>query len=222
MRRLLVALALATVVTAQESPPSSAPAVGYVVVAVALKEPPGPDSSAFEAVARDAAKFHAGRLVEFDGKSFDQLEKTLRQADPTFVLFVIRPQDFDVNFHRRVALMSARMDDDLFADFSFGYLTARDGAALAKLWERTVALHKKGLASKTWLETAVAQKFDPIKIDGHIPEIAKAAGFTGATCFFATTEWKNYSFEKIQEHLQRLKDASVISMSGNGDPQGIW
>ena len=40
--------------------------------------------------------------------------------------------------------------------------------------------------------------------------------------FFATKEWKNYSFEKIQEHLQRLKDASVISMSGNGDPQGIW
>jgi hypothetical protein len=224
MRRLLLALLAATAVAAgQASRPATAPAAGgYVVVAVAPGQPPASEAAAFQAVAREAAKFHGGKVVEFDGKAFDELEKTLRGIDPANVLFVIRPGDFDVNFHRRVALMSARMDDDLFADFSFGYLTARDGPALAKLWKRTVALHEKGFASKAWMGTAVAPKFDPIKIEGHMPEIAKAAGFTGGTYFFATKEWKNYSFEKILEHLQRLKEASVISMSGNGDPQGIW
>jgi hypothetical protein len=194
---------------------------GYVVVAVALGEPRA-ESAAFLNVAREAAKFHHARLVDFDGASFDALEAQLRAADPANVLFVIRPETFDLNFHRHVVLLSARMDDDPFCDFSFGYLTAKDGAALARLWKRTVALHEKGLAGNTWIDTAVAPKFDPIVIEGNIPAIAKAAGFTGAACYFAEREWKNYSFEKVLGHLQRLKDASVISMSGNGDPQGIW
>jgi len=184
--------------------------------------PPGAEANAFLDVARAAAKHHGGRLIEFDGKSFDDLETTLRQADPSNVLFVVRPEAFDVNLHRRLALLSARVDDDPFCDFAFGYLTARNGAALAKLWERTVAAHKKGLAGTTWIATAVAPNFDPIAIEGNIPAIAKAAGFTGATCYFAVKEWKNYSFDKVLAHLQRLKEAAVVSLSGNGDPQGIW
>jgi hypothetical protein len=213
-------LVCAGIASGQESKPVQDG--GYAVVAVALQDVAHPETAAFLDVARDAAKFHRGKLIAFDGQDFDGIERALRHLAPSQVLWVVRPEAFDVNLHRRIVIMSARIDADPFCDFSFGYLTARNGAALAKLWDRTVVLHKKGLANTTWIETAVAPKFDPIVIEGHIPVIAKAAGFTGASCYFAVKEWKNYSFEKVLAHLQRMKEASVISMSGNGDPQGIW
>lgn len=219
----LVTFALVILATAALSGQGSKPgdAGGYVVVSVALSGKDA-ETAAFANVAREAAKLHGAKVLEFDGNGFDDLEKRLRAADPANVLFVIKPDAFDLNFHRRVTLMSARIDDDPFCDFSFGYMTAKNGAAVAKLWERTVALHKKGLPNKVWNDLGVASKFDPSKIDGFIPEIAKAAGFQGAAYFCAEKEWKSYSFEKALEHLQQMKDASVISISGNGDPQGIW
>lgn len=222
LRRISALVSIAAVaglVPAQEPGPASKG--GYLVVAVAL-DGLDAESVAFRKVADEVARFHRGRVLPFDGAGFPGLLAALREAEPAFVAFVIRPDRFDVNFHREVALLSARVDDDVFCDFRFGYLTARNGAGLAKLWSRTAALHASGLASKVWIETAVAEKFDPIAIEDFIPAIAKAAGFAGATCFFATKEWKAYSFEKVLEHLKRLETASVVSMSGNGDPHGIW
>jgi hypothetical protein len=217
--RIFALLVAAFSAAAQDSKPAAPQP--YVVVAVSLRDASA-DTAAFANVAREAAKLHHAKLIEFDGKSFDDLEKELRAAAPVDVLFVIRPDAFDLNFHRRVLMMAARIDDDPFCDFSFGYMTAKDGASVAKLWARTVALHEKGLPNKTWHELGVASKFDPSAIKDFIPEIAKAAGFEGSAYFCAEKEWKNYSWEKALEHLQRMKEASVISISGNGDPQGIW
>jgi TolA-binding protein len=202
-------------------PASAGKPGGYVVVTVALNEKDAEDIT-FAAVARKVAAFHRGEVIPFDGKDFDALAQALKQRTPKNVLFVIPPARLDINLHRRILLLSASLDEDIFPDFSFGYFTARDGAALEKLWQRTEGLHKNGLKSRTWLGTAVTSGMKSTVYPDYIPEAARAAGFKGQTYFLACIESDPDVLKFADEHLPKLKDAGVLCLSGNGDPEGIW
>lgn len=195
---------------------------GYLVVLVAGGAGGRADAGAFAEVARRAAKLHRAEVLDFDGKDFGALEAELRKRMPEQVLIVVPPDVFDVHFHRRILLLSNRLDDDPFADFAFGCLTARDGTVLRALWERTETLLGKGLRNRTWVETGVISKGKSFRAEGRIPDEAKAAGFSGAEHYFAVVENEPDTRDRAREALKALEEASVICMSGNGDPQGIW
>jgi tetratricopeptide (TPR) repeat protein len=188
---------------------------GYLVVAVALRD------KRFREVAEKAAAFHKGRVVDFDGRDFGGLRKRLAKTRPEQVLYVVTPDVFDVNLHRRLLLLSAGLDEDILPDFAFGYLTARDGAGVAALWERTVAVHRKGPASKRWIRSAV-RRAKGYLAPGAIDAVARAAGFTGDAIYWGTEGTRAEKLTFVDEKLPELENAAVIAMTGCGDPQGTW
>ncbi|MHC4133949.1 MAG: zf-HC2 domain-containing protein [Planctomycetota bacterium] len=187
----------------------------YLVVAVALRD------GRFREVARKVAAFHKGGVVDFDGRDFDGLRTLLTQARPEHVLFVVPPDILDVNLHRRLLLLSAGLDSDIFPDFAFGYLTARDGAGVAALWERTVAVHRGGLASKRWIRSAVRRAKGYVS-HGTVDAVARAAGFAGDAIYWGTEGTRAEKLAFVDEKLPELENSAVIAMTGCGDPQGTW
>jgi len=196
--------------------PAAAARGGYAVVEVALTDP------AFVKVARAIAAFHKARTVAWDGKDTAPLVRNLAAAPPDQVLFVVQPEVLDVNLHRRVLLASAGLDEDLLPDFAFGWFTARDGAALAALWARTQAVREHGLSARRWLGTSVASSIKSAVYPGSVPAIAGAAGFTGDQIYWASREADPGVVDFVRGHLPALEKAGVVTMTGCGDPQGIW
>jgi outer membrane protein assembly factor BamD (BamD/ComL family) len=194
---------------------------GYCVITVALQEN-NRDHAGFREVADKVAAFHQARVIPFDGKDFGRLGQILKQCSPKNVLFVIPPEELDINFHRRVLLLSATIDDDIFPDFAFGYFAARDGPALQRLWQRTEEVHKNGLKSRNWYSTAVTSGMKSAVYPDYIPEVARAAGFKGHTYFLACVESDPDVLKFADTHLPELREAGVVCLSGNGDPEGIW
>jgi hypothetical protein len=196
--------------------PAAAGRGGYAVVEVALTD------AAFAKVARTIAAFHKARTLAWDGADGKALARMLAEAPTTEVLFVVQPGVLDVNLHRRILLASAGLDEDIFPDFAFGYFTARDGDGLAALWTRTQATRERGLAGRRWLGASVASSIKSTVYPGSVPDVARAAGFTGDQIYWSTRESDPGVLDFVREHLPWLEKAGVITMTGCGDPQGIW
>src|SRR5579862_5846054 len=130
-------------------------------------------------VAHKAAAFHHAAAIDWDGQSCERLLAELRGRIPSNVLFIVRPEDLDINLHRRIISICNRVDDDPFADFCFGYLTARTPEGLEALWARTVALHEHGLASKAWVQSSITSGQKSMRYEEGNSGLRKDAGFTG-------------------------------------------
>ncbi len=202
-------------------PPEIQPAGGYAVVAVDL-EPIDPTGRIFLEVARDVAKHHRTKVIEWRSEDPTTLRERWVEAVPQSVLFVIRPESLDVNLHRRILLFSRALDSDPFPDFAFGYFTARDGEALKKLWARTLKTHAQGLPKGPWLQTFVTSGGSSMVYENFIPELALAAGFRGRGYGVSILEKDPDCLKFVEESLPKLEGAAVLELAGNGDPQGIW
>lgn len=218
---MLRALVLAACSVPQD--PTTAPAPQVAVVAVAL-DPADAGDRGFLAVAARAATFHHAVRLDWDGHDGGTLRTRLAAAGaPPFVLLFVRPERFDVMLHHEVLLAVAGLDDDPCADAAFGWLTARDAAALDTLWTRTEAQHHDGLRSHTWHSVAVASGMASTTYRGHRSALETAAGFRGDSFYLGTVE----KDPAVRTYLARtvlpaLEAAAVLECSGNGDPQGIW
>ena len=215
MRLAFALLALCAVLVAQT------PNVAVVPIALSGTEP---EDRAFVEVAAAAAGFHEAPLLAWDGSDTAPLVAALRARDPVpdHVLFVVRPERFDITLHRRLLLALRGLDADPFVDAAFGYLTARNGAALAASWRRTVALHRDGLASRTWHSAGVASGMKSAIYRSNRSALEQAAGFSGDSFYFGTIENDPDVRTFVTDALPKLARAAVLEWSGNGDPQGIW
>ncbi len=195
---------------------------GYLVVAVGLQNDLAAHDG-FREVAARVRQFHSAHFYECDGADFDALKFTIAKLRPRNVLFVIPPELLDVNFQRQVFLMSPTLDNDLAADFAWGYLTARDGEGVNLLWDRIERLHQQGLSNRQWITTAVAGGgMVSTRYENAIGFHQQVAGFRGLQIYFGIQTADPEVLTFVDKNLSALESASVISMSGNGDPQGIW
>jgi len=192
-----------------------------VVVAFGL-DPKSPDHARFRKIAEKAAALEGARLVDCADRDLDRLAKTFRELLPESVLFVLPPEVLDVKLHRQVVLLSRSLDEDVFPDFVFGWFTARDGKSAEALWERTCETRKKGLASKCWQSTFVTSGMKSCDYPDYGLDVVAAAGFERKAFAFATRESDPAVLDFVHQNLAKLAGAGVVSMTGNGDPQGIW
>ncbi|MGI9519204.1 MAG: hypothetical protein ACR2NP_19285, partial [Pirellulaceae bacterium] len=195
----------------------------YLVVTVGLNDSQ-PEHRKFSTVADEVREFHEATRLDIQPDGLQQLSDALEELRPANVLFVIPPELLDVNFHRQVLMISPTLDNDIFADFCFGYLTARDGDAVQSLWSRIEQLHKSGFRNRTWIETAVTSSSESFVNENpnSLSAAAVASGFTGKNIYFAIIEKDPNVMKFVDEQLPQLETASVITMTGNGDPQGVW
>ncbi len=193
----------------------------YLVVILELEEG-DPRYGAFAQVAGQVAEYHGAEQLEADAGDLDSLEETLGRMAPEQVLYVLYPELLDIDLHRRLLLLSARLDEDRLPDFTFGYFTHADGAGLRELWRRTKRLHEEGLRTDKWINTFVTSGMKSTIWASYLGELEKAAGFEGPGIGFAIVEDDPECEAFVAEKLPLLEDAAVIQLTGNGDPQGIW
>ncbi|MBL8735029.1 MAG: hypothetical protein JNL12_01250 [Planctomycetes bacterium] len=205
------------------SPRAQAPAPTAVVVVEVVVDSARAEQRGFTAVAKRAATFHRATVLRWNGEDGAVLAGLLREAGaPTNVLLVVPPAEFDVMLHRRTLLALMQLDSDPFVDASFGWITARDGAAVEALWERIERLHRDGPKSKVWHSIAVASNMKSAVYAGHRSDLEKAAGFTGDSVYLGTVEHDEDVLAFFDRFAPELGRAAVVEWSGNGDPQGIW
>lgn len=206
----------------QSSNPNGGP---YLVVAVSLPDAAAdPDSpyAGFRSIAEEIARFHKSDIIDFDGQDFAALKTLLRTHQPQNVLFVVTPDRLEVNLHRQILMLAPQIDNDPFVDFSFGYFTAKDTEDLKSFWDRTVVLHRNGLPNRNWVNTSVVGSGLKSSRTSSPSGIAAGAGFRGESLRFGIVDADPDVLDFVTENLSALESASVISMTGNGDPQGIW
>ncbi|HEX5053409.1 MAG TPA: tetratricopeptide repeat protein [Planctomycetota bacterium] len=197
----------------------AAPGARYLVVAIDLAADRAADAG-YLAAAHAAGAFHGGDVWAWDGEDFGSLERQLRERGPENVLFVARPERLDLVLHRRILLLSAGIDDDWFVDFAFGYLTAEDGAACERLWQRIVTVHRRSPLHGVWWQASVTSNATSLEYADAASALAKAAGFRGPHYYYSTANDDRAAL--IERSLATMRSASVVEFTGCGDPQGIW
>lgn len=202
--------------------PDGAGQVGTKVVVAWGLDPKDADHARFRKIAEKAVARDHATFVDAADADFERLARSLRELLPESVLFVLPPEALDVKLHRQVVLLSRSLDEDVFPDFTFGWFTARDGKAAEALWERSCETQKKGLASKVWTSTFVTSGMKSCEYPNYGLDVVPAAGFERRAFAFATREFDPAVLDFVRGNLKRLADAGVVSMTGNGDPQGIW
>ncbi len=199
---------------------NGAPDTGpYLVVPVDLA--PGRASDAgFLRVATSAQRFHRAASWSWDGRDFEALQRELRRRAPANVAFVLRPDTLDLPLHRRILLLAAALDDDWFCDVAFGYLTAEDGAACERLWQRIERVHASGKREGTWLQASVAPMERSLLYADSPPQAVGAAGYVAPHYYYGTKDPDCDAF--VTRSLAAMSTAAVVEFTGCGDPQGIW
>lgn len=203
---------------------------------------------AYRATARRAAQFHGGRYVALDrvrrdgasvsspteggaigatADALEQLERALadaasRQELVTDLLVVVPPRRLDAGLHRQLLILAHGLDADPFCDLRLGYLTASDPQRLVAFWSAIESAHAEGLRSQRWMEAFVTANMASTTYANHLPGIARAAGYEGASLAFSCIESDPAVLNFVDEHLGELAGSGVVSLTGNGDPQGIW
>jgi hypothetical protein len=215
---MLAPLLVVAAATCTQATTSTLPHHDYLVVAVN----PRPVDDGYHTVPVSVKSFHNGWVEGWDGRDESGLREIMHRQTPVDVLFIVRPEDLDINLHRRILSVCTRMDDDPFCDFSFGYLTARTPEALMALWNRTVELHSHGLANHTWVQSSITSGQKSMRYEDGNSGLRKDAGFSGPSLYFAEVASDPDVGKRIDEWLPQLEPASVIELTGNADPQGIW
>ncbi len=208
---------------APAAPPRSAdrPSVSYVVVEMGLAGE-DPAHRRFAEIAGEVAAWHRAERIEASPDRLDALEARLGELAPENALIVLPPELLDVNLHRRILLLSARLDGDALPDLCFGYFTSRDAEGLRALWERTKRLHEGGLPGSRWINAFVTSGMRSTIWASYLGDHEEAAGFSGPGIGFACVEDDPDCLAWAREKLGMLEEAAVIQLTGNGDPQGIW
>ena len=87
-------------------------------------------------------------IDHFDPEKLDDLLPVLKKHSPRHVCVVLPRETVELEFVRRFFVMSTQLDDDPFADFAYGFVTAGDGAKTLEFARRIAGLWKRKTVNK--------------------------------------------------------------------------
>lgn len=196
---------------------SPAGAEDYLIVDMA-----GP-SDPYHAAAERLAEVRRGKIISGDPKNLRSLLDALREARPSSVAVVVRPQDLDINLARSFLKLATQVDNDPFVDFAYGFITGDTPDVAVALAEAGVKAerprHKPelafaGVGEKVITKSAVQRKPFPLRkktipqlcgqIAGeeHFPESGRDAAF-------------------IAELMPQMQGRSLVMLAGHGYPREV-
>ncbi len=195
--------------------PPAAETAEYVVATDRAEADP-----AYAAVRR-LAEHRKGTIVRFRPGEWASLQARLAALRPRHVAFVLPPEVIDLNLHRSILALACRLDADPFVDFAFGYVTGDTPQRMIEMVEHGIRVEAEGLP-RTWNEGSVVSQTGSFVSAAAGPPAARSRGFTGRDIHWACVEDDPDVRNFVRKHLPLLAGRGVMSLSGNGDPEGIW
>ncbi len=204
MRTLLLTFCLAAA--------AAAASTDYVVLSGV-----GEDDPFYEAATR-IARFHKTKeIFLFDPMAPVGVLEALRNADPTHVAVVVRPEQIHVNSVRRILKMATMLDNDPFVDFEFGYITGST-AEDAVRFVKNIVRARKGEHPLHLGEVGVFGDEGGCEIK-DIPTIVGELNFPTKCLHFRPPGGKgDRDMEFIEKNLGLLSGRGAILLGGHGDP----
>ncbi|MEM7453820.1 MAG: hypothetical protein AAF456_05620 [Planctomycetota bacterium] len=101
------------------------------------------EGAAFKPAAEKLAAHHGGMVVEFDSSNLEPVLNSAREHQPQFAAFVLPPEKIDVDLAHEILELSVRVDEDIFVDYEYGFITGRDGDAASAFVDRIIAAHSE-------------------------------------------------------------------------------
>jgi len=176
----------------------------------------------FHEAAAALAAWRKGHLVvDFDPRAPERVAPRLRELGARWVALVLAPEDIDTNTQRRFLMAAARLDDDLFVDVAFGYVTGTPATPPLALVERAKRLERDGIARR-WVSASVASQIRSTVYQGAGDPTAARAGFDGRKIYWGAREADPDVLAFVDEKLPGIEPGGVVTFSGCGDPEGIW
>ena len=174
------------------------------------------------AAASELAQWRGGTvLTDFDPENPAASIDDLRQLGARWVAIVLPPEEIDTNTQRRFLMAAARLDDDIFLDVGYGFITGTRRTPPLKMVRRAKALQEKGL-DRRWMGTGVSTGIKCTVYPSAGDPTAKRAGFEGNNIYWSVREDDPDVLKFVKKQLPALKGGGVVDFSGNGDPEGIW
>jgi len=178
----------------------------------------GPGAERFHAATRRLASY---RGVEWerlaDAANPDALRDLARRQAADALAIVIAPETLDLNLNRRVLDAVCRLDDDMFPDASYGYLTGAEPGDVMTMLERMAAVERDGLPARG-IHYGVATT-DKLLV---YPARPGEGGLDWSGVYIPTAEKCPAPRETLEKALAQSAGAGVITFSGNGDPMRVW
>jgi hypothetical protein len=188
---------------------------------VVLTSRTSPGDPWFEA-ARRLAAWRKGTLVTgFDPLDPAAVAPRLRELGARRVALVLPADEIDVNTQRRFLHVASRLDDDVFVDLSWGFVTGTKATTPGEMVERARAMEKAGV-DRRWTSVAVASDVQGFVSAGAGDPTAKRAGWGGKSVYWPCRESDPEPLDYARRTLKEILGGGVVSFSGCGDPEGTW
>ncbi|MBI4881770.1 MAG: hypothetical protein HY812_19235 [Planctomycetes bacterium] len=175
----------------------------------------------FEA-ASELCRWRGGKLVtDFDPEAPERVIPLLREAGARHVALVLPKEDIDTNTQRRFLMAAARLDEDIFLDVGYGFITGTKETAPLDLVARAKALEERG-SEKRWIGTGVASQIKSVVYEGAGDPAAQLAGFSGRSIYWGSLESDPEVLDFVKRELPEIEGGGFVDFGGCGDPEGIW
>ena len=162
---------------------------------------------------------HGAEIVQTHPEDIERLLANLRERIPATVAFVVHPDDLDINLVQAAFTLSTRVDSDPFVDFSYGFITGRDGDAATRLVEASKATNVNrepeiklfGVGSKKMGPSSVQQAAWSLR--------SKMIPVTSFQSSGDSDESRDEEF--ITESLPKLARSPILLLASHGFPDGL-
>jgi hypothetical protein len=192
---------------------------GKAYVVLTNRHDPG---DPFFRAALELARWRKGEiLTDFDPLRPEASLARLRALGARHVAIVLPPAEIDANTQRRFLMAAARLDDDIFQDVAYGFITGTEKTSPLEFVKRARALEKQGLRSE-WVKAAVTSGIKSAVHPGAGDPTAARAGYTGRNIYWSVCEADPDVLAFVAGVLPEFGGGGVVSFSGCGDPEGIW
>jgi len=173
----------------------------------------------FDRAAQRLAEGRGAEIVRFDPADLSPLRDRIRDLAPRYVTLVVTPEQLDFDLQRRFLQFATELDDDPFVDFSYGYVTGRDGAA-------ALALVERGLARRPVAPERV------VRVGGGARESTRRTQPFGLRTGAIPGEWWSVAGERrfpeegrdrafMAQHLPALRGSDAVEFIGHGWPHEV-
>lgn len=164
--------------------------------------------------------FRQATILHFDPADLSGLLDKLKEIKPRYLALIMKPLELDINFARRFLMISTQVDDDPFADFSYGFITGANADDARQFVQNIIDAERGGIENQ------------PLSISGWA---ASSLNLVYTSPFSWLDYLKYQSYHKIilecgnpatldffRDNTSLLEKRKLLSVGHNGDPHMLW
>jgi len=165
--------------------------------------------------------YRSAQIITFDPNDIDALLPVLTGIEPRYAAVVLKPLELNINLVREFLMMSTNIDDDVFTDFAYGYITGATGQDALDFVNNII-----------YAESQDIQNF-PLNVSGYAASSLNAV-YTmpgdymtylnppSYSSIYLETNDSGVGVDYFQSNTGYMENNKLLDIGHNGDPHMLW